>query len=587
MRRGVLRSPATWRLGLPLAALACLLLAAAAPAASARRPKAPTEGQASDRGGAAGRSPSKRSTKRSKKPSRKRSSRRSTKRPRKRHAGKARGKRKSTPRAETSAARAGHKRVGKTSLVRLKYTVKRGDTLSRVARKLHVSVDQLRWWNRWLRKGSTLRVGARVAYLVDQAELDRRDSKRHEEARAKKTPRGHRHAARVARTALVNVNLDSKGAGAKAARHDSTAASKDVRALRAARATRAELGKAPRPPAAASPEVPEAPAGDEPAARADNGHAPAGDQPGLPIRPTAPTGPTAPTAPPTPAAPPTQKAEGTPRGAVAKLAGAARGVVATVAASASEGSRSTREAPRPARDETSRKHASRQHAASKRAAGRQRTTTGDFPSYRVSARDKQAEAIGSPNHGRLRHGVEMPIRGPGFRRISTKKRFATDQTIALVRYAAARLAAQFPGTRPMLVNAMSAKGGGPVRPHHSHQNGLDVDILYFQKGNPKHPKRGNLRPDEIDYVKTWFVLETLLLTGKFNYAFTDRSFIPGLRRQARRAGWTKRALRKIFGDPSGKGRKGLIRHWSGHRGHFHVRFTCHPADKRCEHSHFY
>jgi len=444
--------------------------------------------------------------------------------------------------------------------VRLKYTVKRGDTLSRVARKLHVTVDQLRWWNRWLRKGSTLRVGARIAYLVDQATLDRREAERRKAARAKARARthdkGHRRAAKVAREALVKAGD---------AREDATPrrASKDVRALRTAHATREELGKAAKPSGQAPSE---APRGGNPDASQDPAPADRAAQPGQPAQVGAPLAPAE---------------DAGPRGAVAKVAGAAREVVATVAATDDSTARAGRAGPKTSHE------ASDTRRAKEQASGKRRETAGDFPSYRVPARDKRAEAIGSPNKGRLLHGVEMPIRGRGFRRVSTKKRFATDQTIALIRYAAARLAAQFPGTQPMLVNALSAKGGGRVRPHHSHQNGLDVDILYFQKGNPKHPKRGNLRPAEIDYVKTWFVLETLLLTGKFNYAFTDRSFIPGLRRQARRAGWTKRALRKIFGDPSGKGRKGLIRHWSGHRDHIHIRFTCHPADKRCEHSHFY
>ena len=213
---------------------------------------------------------------------------------------------------------------------------------------------------------------------------------------------------------------------------------------------------------------------------------------------------------------------------------------------------------------------------------------GPPPSYIISADKTQAESIGAPGKGRLKNGVEMPLKGVGFRRINHKRKYGADQTVALVKFVAARVAEEYPGTRPMLVGALSKEGGGRVRPHKSHQNGLDVDIAYFEKGNPKRKHyKARVRASEIDYPKTWFMLETMLLTGKVNYMFIDKPLHKGLRKAASDAGWPDDAIEGIFGDEDNKGRGRIIRHYPGHSYHVHVRFTCPETDKRCSHSNYF
>jgi murein endopeptidase len=209
-----------------------------------------------------------------------------------------------------------------------------------------------------------------------------------------------------------------------------------------------------------------------------------------------------------------------------------------------------------------------------------------LPDFGVAPGQQRATAIGTASRGRLLAGVPLPKSGRGFRRINPSC-FGTDQTIALVVHAAERLAARFPGTQPLLVGALSRESGGRSKGHASHQNGLDVDVAYLERGNPKRSHyKARVSVEEIDWEKMWFVFETWVLTGKLNYIFVDRSHLPHLRREARRSGWRGKQLQQLFGDGDFAGPDRVVRHWPGHTYHAHVRFVCPLTDAECEHSRY-
>lgn len=193
----------------------------------------------------------------------------------------------------------------------------------------------------------------------------------------------------------------------------------------------------------------------------------------------------------------------------------------------------------------------------------------------------RGQSVGRPNGGSLDRGVALPSEGPGFRRISKHRYFGTAETIALITYAGRRLSEAYPGSRPFLVGDISAEDGGRIPPHRSHQSGRDADIAFLEKGNPRRKGfRSRLLPDEIDLEKSWFVIETLLLTKRVRYVFVNEALIKGLEAEARRAGWTAQAVDALF-QRQGE-RRGIIRHARGHTYHFHVRFECPDGDPGCE-----
>lgn len=206
-----------------------------------------------------------------------------------------------------------------------------------------------------------------------------------------------------------------------------------------------------------------------------------------------------------------------------------------------------------------------------------------IPDWRVPPESRRSRSVGAPNDGRLEHGVPLPLEGPGFVRFDRDSHYGTDETIALIEYAAARLALAFPGTAPMLVGAISREEGGKLPHHRSHRTGRDVDIAFFERGNVGRTLFNEaLTADDVDYAKSWFVLEALITTGRVEYVFADHSLHAGLMAAAREAGWDEDTLDAFFLLEDESGYRGIIRHAPGHLAHFHVRFRCPEGDGDCE-----
>jgi len=102
-------------------------------------------------------------------------------------------------------------------------------------------------------------------------------------------------------------------------------------------------------------------------------------------------------------------------------------------------------------------------------------------------------AAGAPNRGRLVNGLQLPESGPdwitwdGPRSRSPNRadrRWGTDRLLAYLIACLRDYRLANPGAPPVLVGDLSRPGGGPFGSdfgglgHASHQNGLDVDVLY-------------------------------------------------------------------------------------------------------------
>jgi len=88
---------------------------------------------------------------------------------------------------------------------------------------------------------------------------------------------------------------------------------------------------------------------------------------------------------------------------------------------------------------------------------------------------------GNPNYGELSGAVGMPDQGPGFifnPRRPSGARFGTVELVQALLGSASRVAEQHPGA-VLWVNDLSLVNGGAIPQHQSHQNGRDVDVLFF------------------------------------------------------------------------------------------------------------
>jgi len=202
---------------------------------------------------------------------------------------------------------------------------------------------------------------------------------------------------------------------------------------------------------------------------------------------------------------------------------------------------------------------------------------GPLPEVRVPP---GSYAHGKPNRGRLIGGVQLQS-NDDFTVRNPDRAYATSHAAAqLMRAMAAfRRRSGYGGT--VLVADVSKKGGGRLRPHHSHQTGRDIDIrLPKLEGIPdgKVPSA-----DEIDWIATWHLVAALLETGEVEYIFLDYRRQRYLYEAARRLGISKDELGRVLQYPRGRNAKpAVVRHSKGHVIHMHVRIKCAPDAPSCK-----
>ena len=183
-------------------------------------------------------------------------------------------------------------------------------------------------------------------------------------------------------------------------------------------------------------------------------------------------------------------------------------------------------------------------------------------------------AVGSPTNGRLINGIEFPTDDPRFHVISPWRAYSCPQTIDGLTEAVDQVEALYPGTPALTVGDVSRKGGGPLSPHMSHQNGLDVDIGPYWADGETQPVLSAMHPVRMDMDRSWALLEALVSDENVQYIILDYRLQQAFYEYASELPWMDEAyLEVLFQYPRGpKHHEGIIRHWYGHYSHFHVRF---------------
>ncbi|SHF11596.1 LysM domain-containing protein [Desulfacinum infernum DSM 9756] len=181
-------------------------------------------------------------------------------------------------------------------------------------------------------------------------------------------------------------------------------------------------------------------------------------------------------------------------------------------------------------------------------------------------------AIGEPFRGRLEGGVPFPTDLGGYRLRCPENACATPELIGGVLDAIEKVRTQFPDTVNVLIGDISRPGGGWLRGHRSHQNGRDIDIGMYAKGNRPLDRLTPMNAYNLDVAKTWALVDALLQTGRVEYIFVDRKIQRLLHRYALDHGWDEAYLDRLFYNVGRAYKDGIIRHARRHRDHLHVRF---------------
>jgi penicillin-insensitive murein endopeptidase len=183
------------------------------------------------------------------------------------------------------------------------------------------------------------------------------------------------------------------------------------------------------------------------------------------------------------------------------------------------------------------------------------------------------EALGSiswgrPSRGLLLNAVQMPD-GPMWRVVEPSRAWGTEETIGSIMRAIVRVNAEYPLSPALFVGNVSARRGGYLRPHRSHQSGRDADLGFYYAGGPAWYVRGTR--DTLDLPRTWALVKTLLEDPNVEAIFVDRSIQRLLSDYAERAGERFDWVEGIFGRGRHAAEKRIFHEW-GHLTHLHVRF---------------
>lgn len=177
-------------------------------------------------------------------------------------------------------------------------------------------------------------------------------------------------------------------------------------------------------------------------------------------------------------------------------------------------------------------------------------------------------SFGQPYHGYLSNGVAFPRQLNGYTIRDEDHTYTTPEVIGAMLDAIDSVQKQFPNSSPVYLGDFSAPSGGPMTHHRSHQNGRDVDIGMYAKGNRSLDTLMPMNEENLDVPRTWCFVENLLRSQRVQYIFVDKRIQNLLYDYALARGTDAGYLERLFGNSRGA----VIQHVRNHVDHMHARF---------------
>ncbi|OUR97319.1 hypothetical protein A9Q84_13425 [Halobacteriovorax marinus] len=193
-----------------------------------------------------------------------------------------------------------------------------------------------------------------------------------------------------------------------------------------------------------------------------------------------------------------------------------------------------------------------------------------------------AEAIGFYSKGKVKNSVSVDSYEGHFEKLfrSRGQIYSTDYLLDFIAKSSLEIKKLYPDVEALQIGDMSARKGGKIKRHQSHQNGLDIDIVYLRVNksgqdlaNPEWAEdfvSGRNVSKNLDVSRNWNLFKMLVKSGKVGRIFVDWS--------------TKREFCKLHGDTQDPLEFQTLRLMSAakyHRTHFHLRLLCKDSYSRC------
>ncbi len=199
----------------------------------------------------------------------------------------------------------------------------------------------------------------------------------------------------------------------------------------------------------------------------------------------------------------------------------------------------------------------------------------------------EGQSVGAPWDGRLAAPNRLKA-GKGYVIRRSGRVYGTATTIELVRDALVGFREEFPKSHIVAVGDISAKSGGRITQHSSHQSGRDIDLGLIYKKKPAAFPTWFIKgtADNLDIGATWGLIRQFTRTrgkdGGVQVIFLDYKVQGIIYNWAKDHGVDQDQLDKTFQYPRGRSSpEGMLRHEPHHDDHIHVRFTCNAADRDC------
>ncbi|EYF06636.1 LysM peptidoglycan-binding domain-containing protein [Chondromyces apiculatus] len=177
-------------------------------------------------------------------------------------------------------------------------------------------------------------------------------------------------------------------------------------------------------------------------------------------------------------------------------------------------------------------------------------------------------SLGATNAGRLFNGVQMP-EGEGWKHLSPAQAWGTQETVDFLIRAITETRRQHPDSPPLYLGHISARNGGPLSPHVSHQAGRDVDISYYL--TPQRPGFHRATAKNLDLDRSWGFVRALITETDVEMILIDSGVQKLLKEHALQIGEDPAWIDEVF-QVGSRSRRPLIRHARGHANHIHIRF---------------
>lgn len=193
--------------------------------------------------------------------------------------------------------------------------------------------------------------------------------------------------------------------------------------------------------------------------------------------------------------------------------------------------------------------------------------------------------VGTPDAGRLIDGECMPQDGEGYMQLyrDVQHIFGTQPMITMLEKTAADISKKYPGRDRLQIEEISAKEGGDIEGHGSHENGQDVDIQFYKANSIEHDpiaKRQKYADSMVvdgkvssnfDVERNWELMKALHRHGNVQKIFIDQVLKNQLCNYAKS---TKDYAANVNVLRS-------LRHVENHQDHIHVRLRCPSSAKGC------